>query len=207
MTGIDLAKIDFNDEKNVMLVSVGISNKHLHLSQEHLEALFGKGATLTETKPLSQPGQFATKELVHIVGPKGILENVRVLGPTRPETQVELAQTDARKIGINAPFRISGDLAGSAGCVLVGPKGYVVLGQGVMVAKPHLHLHTSQGKAMGIADKEIIDVYFKGVKEGALFNIVARVGDTGEMDLHLDTDEANAFQLANNQKVLAVKKG
>ncbi len=207
MSYIDLEKIDFNDADNPNLLPVGISNRHLHLSREHLEVLFGKNAALTETKALSQPGQFATAETVTVVGPKGSIKNVRVLGPVRPQTQVELAQTDARKIGIKAPLRVSGDLKGSAACVLVGPAGYVLLEEGVIVAKPHLHLHTKQGEALGVKDKDRVDLYFKGAKEGAIFNIIARVGDTGEMDFHLDTDEANAFQVVPGQRVLLIKRG
>lgn len=206
MSCIDLERIDFNDSQNKNLLPVGISNRHIHLSQEHLEVLFGKGAALTEVKPLSQPGQFATAQLLTVVGPKGCIPKVRVLGPVRPQTQVELAQTDARQSGIKAPVRVSGDLAGSAGCVLVGPEGYVLLEEGVIVALPHLHLHTSQGEALGIKDKDRVDLYFKGVKKGAIFDIIARVNDGGEMDFHIDTDEANAFQVAPGQKVLVVKR-
>jgi putative phosphotransacetylase len=119
---------------------------------------------------------------------------------------VELAQTDARKIGIKAPLRLSGNLRASAGCVLVGPEGSVILEEGVIIAKPHLHLHTSQGEAMGIADGDIVDIYFKGLKAGAIFGVIARVSAKGEKDLHLDTDEANAFLLANGQKALVITR-
>ncbi|MGI5891842.1 MAG: phosphate propanoyltransferase [Bacillota bacterium] len=206
MTCIDLKNINFTDTNNVNLINIGISNRHLHISQEHLEKLFGEGYQLTNLKDLSQPGQYACNETVHVVGHKSCIQNVRILGPVRKQTQVELAKTDAIKIGIKAPLRSSGDLAGSPGCVLVGPCGYVVLEEGVIIAKPHIHLNTSQGEAIGVKDKELVDVYFKGPKEGALFNVEVRVHETFDMDLHLDTDEANTFQLKNKDKALLVKK-
>jgi len=207
MVYVDINNVDFQDKNNPYLVNVGISNRHLHLSQEHLEQLFGRGHQLTATKNLTQPGQFACDETVNIVGPKGMIEKVRILGPVRPETQVELAQTDARKLGIAAPLRNSGDVAGTPGCVLVGPMGYVILEYGVIVANTHIHLHTSQGEALGIKDKELVDVYLKGKKNAAFFDVMARVNPQFAEDLHLDTDEANAAQVENGQKALIVKKG
>ena len=205
MNWTEISTIDFKDASNPLLISVGISNRHLHLAQEHVEKLFGADASLTNIKDLGQPGQYACAECVNIVGPKGMLENVRVLGPNRPETQVELAQTDARKLGIKAPLRNSGDLNGTPGCVLVGPKGYVVLEQGVIVANTHIHLHTSDGERLGITDKELVDVYFKGQKTACLYNVVARVHPDYAGDMHVDTDEANALLLENDAKGLIVK--
>ena len=205
MPVIDPKKIDLNDSSNPFIVPVGISNRHLHVSQEHLEQLFGKGATLTNIKDLTQPGQYACDECVNVVGPKGMIEKMRILGPAREQTQVELAQTDARKLGIKAPLSNSGQLFGSPGCVLVGPKGYVILTEGVIVANPHVHLHTGDGERLGIQDKEMVDIYFAGNKSGAIFNIMARVHPEFALDVHVDTDEANAFQLGNNAKALLVK--
>jgi putative phosphotransacetylase len=205
MSVINPKNIDLNDSANPFIVPVGISNRHLHISQEHLEQLFGKGATLTNVKDLTQPGQYACDECVNVVGPKGIIEKMRILGPTRPQTQVELSQTDARKLGIKAPLSNSGQLDGSPGCVLVGPKGYAILDEGVIVAKPHAHLHTSDGERLGIRDKELVDLYFTGGKSGAIFNIMARIHPEFALDVHVDTDEANAFQLGNNAKALLVK--
>ena len=119
---------------------VETSARHVHLTQEHLEALFGKGATLTHKKDLSQPGQFACEERVTIVGPKRELAGVSILGPVRPATQVELSATDARSIGVDAPIRESGDIAGSGACKIVGPKGEIEISEGVIVAKRHIHL-------------------------------------------------------------------
>jgi len=207
MVNVDINNVDFQDKNNIYLVNIGISNRHLHLSQEHLEQLFGKNYQLTATKDLTQPGQFACNETVNIVGPKGIIEKVRILGPVRSETQVELAQTDARKLGIAAPLRNSGDLAGTPGCVLVGPLGYAILEYGVIIANTHVHLHTSQGEALGIKDKELVDIYIKGKKKVAFFDVMARVHPEFAADLHLDTDEANAAQVENGQMALIVKKG
>ncbi|MCL1816828.1 MAG: phosphate propanoyltransferase [Clostridiales bacterium] len=197
--------IDLNDNQNPFIVPVGISNRHLHISQHHLEQLFGKDATLTNIKDLTQPGQYACAECVNVIGSKGIIEKMRILGPTRPQTQVELSQTDARKLGIKAPLSNSGQLVGSPGCVLAGPEGYVILEEGVIVAKPHAHLHTGDGEKLGIKDKELVDLYFTGEKSGAIFNIMARVHADFALDVHVDTDEANAFQLGNNAKALLVK--
>lgn len=206
MSVIDPKNIDLSDSTNPFVVPVGISNRHLHISQEHLELLFGQGAALTNIKDLTQPGQYACNECVNVVGPKGMIEKMRILGPTRPQTQVELAQTDARKLGIKAPLSNSGQLTGSPGCVLVGPQGYVILDEGVIVAKPHVHLHTSDGERLGIKDKEMVDLYFSGAKSGAIFNIMARVHEEFALDVHVDTDEANAYLLGNNARALLMKQ-
>ena len=206
MHTVDISKIDFTDRSNKFLINVGVSNRHLHLSEEHLHYLFGEGAQLTPTKDLTQPGQFAAAETVTLVGPKGTIEKMRVLGPVRAETQVELAQTDARKVGIKAPLRNSGDLDGTPGCILIGPKGYLVIDKGVIVAKPHLHLNAEQGAALGVKDNDYVDFYFKGAKEAALFRVWARVGPKNEMDLHIDTDEANAFGVGTGSLALLVKR-
>ncbi|MDD2220731.1 MAG: phosphate propanoyltransferase [Clostridia bacterium] len=206
MVCLNLHKIDFKDKNNPFLIGIGISNKHLHLSQADLETLFGEGYQLREKSALSQPGQFAAKETVTIAGPKGAVDNVRILGPVRKETQVELAQTDARRLGIEAPVRLSGDLADSADCVLIGPKGIVNARSKVIIPIPHIHLSDQQAQEMGIKDQDLVDVYFKSkTKSGALFNIVCRVGQGHEKDLHMDTDEANAFQLKNSDFALIVK--
>jgi len=193
------------DEK--FLIGVGISNKHVHLTQEHFEALFGAGAAMTPGKPLSQPGQWAAAEAVHVLGPKGCINNLRIVGPARPYSQVELSQTDAIRLGVAAPLRNSGDVAGSASCVLAGPKGYLILKEGAIIARPHVHLSSAQGAALQLKDKDRVDIYFNGAKKAAYFDIMVRVGDEHEADIHIDTDEANAVALAPGQKGLLVKKG
>ena len=173
-------------------VKIGISNKHLHLSEEHVEVLFGKGHQLTPTKALVQPGQFACEEKVDIVGPKNTLKGIRVLGPVRPETQVELAMTDARTIGIKAPVTESGKLTGTPGCKLVGPCGEVELDHGVMVAMRHVHLNDAQAEEAGVKDGEIVSIKIEG-ERGLIFdNVLVRAGSKHEREVHLDTDEGNA---------------
>lgn len=173
-------------------VKIGLSNKHVHLSKEHLDALFGEGHELTPTKDLVQPGQFASEEKVDIVGPKKTLTGIRVLGPVRPETQVELAMTDARTLGIKAPVRESGHLDGTPGCKLVGPNGEVELDHGVIVAQRHVHLNPQQAIEAGVKDKDVVCLKIDG-ERGLIFdNVVVRAGEKHEREVHLDTDEGNA---------------
>lgn len=172
---------------------VETSARHVHVTQEHLEVLFGKGAALTHKKDLSQPGQFACEERVTIVGPKKELANVSILGPVRPATQVELSATDARSIGITAPIRESGDIAGSGACKIVGPCGEVEISEGVIVAKRHIHLTPADAEELEVKDKDI--VWVKVETEGRkaiLGDVVVRVSDKFARAMHIDTDEANA---------------
>lgn len=173
-------------------VKIGLSNKHLHLSEEHIEALFGKGHKLTPTKDLVQPGQFACEEKVDIVGPKNTLKGIRVLGPARKETQVELAMTDARTIGIKAPVRESGKLEGTPGCKIVGPCGEIEIDHGVIVALRHVHLNDEQAAEAGVKDGEMVSIKIEG-ERGLIFdNVLVRAGAKHEREVHLDTDEGNA---------------
>lgn len=205
---INLENIDLTDNTNEMLVPIGISNKHLHVSQEDLEALFGEGYQLTPHKPLGQPDQYAAVDVVKLVGKKGEVNNIRILGPVRPQTQVELSQTDCRTLGINAPIRESGDLAGSGAVKIVAPNGNEVeLSEGVIIAMTHIHMHTLDGAKMGICDKERVHVVLKGDgRQGIVCDVLARVGDSYALELHLDTDEANAFRVKNGQNALIIKK-
>ena len=173
---------------------VETSARHVHVTQEDLETLFGKGAALTKKKDLSQPGQYACEERIEVVGPKKSLPGVSILGPVRPATQVELSATDARSIGLSAPIRESGDVAGSAGCKLVGPCGEVELKEGVIVAKRHIHLTPADAEELGVKDKDV--VYVKMDTEGRkaiLGDVVCRVSDKFARAMHIDTDEANAI--------------
>ena len=175
-----------------MNVIVEISARHLHLSQEHLDILFGAGHQLTPKKDLSQPGQFACEEKVEVVGPKSSLK-MSVLGPVRPATQVELSLTDARSIGVKAPIRESGVVAGSGACKLVGPCGEVDLAEGVMVAKRHLHIIPEDAEKAGIVDKQIVKLSVKSEERSIIFDdVIARVSAKAATAVHLDTDEANA---------------
>ena len=172
---------------------VETSARHVHLTQEHLEALFGKGATLTHKKDLSQPGQFACEERVTIVGPKRELAGVSILGPVRPATQVELSATDARSIGVDAPIRESGDIAGSGACTIIGPKGEIEISEGVIVAKRHIHLTPADAEELGVKDKEIVWVKLDTDGRKAIFgDVVVRVSEKFARAMHIDTDESNA---------------
>lgn len=173
-------------------VQIGLSNKHLHLKEEDIEILFGKGHKLTPTKDLVQPGQFACEEKVDIVGPKATLKGIRVLGPARPETQVELAATDARAIGIKAPVRESGKLDGTPGCKLIGPCGEIELDHGVMIALRHVHLNPEQAKEAGLKDKDVVSIRIEGERGLVFDNVLVRAGEKHEKEIHLDTDEGNA---------------
>ena len=182
-------------------VEIGISNKHLHLSEADLAALFGAGHKLTVKKDLKQIGQYASEEQVDIVGPKGTLKGVRVLGPTRKETQVELAMTDARGIGLAPPVRESGVLDGSPGCKLVGPAGEVNLAKGVIIALRHIHLSTGEAKEAGVNDKDWVTVKTSGSRPLIFENVFVRVAEAFLGEMHVDTDEGNAAGITNGDKV------
>ena len=172
---------------------VETSARHVHLTQEHLEALFGKGATLTHKKDLSQPGQFACEERVTIVGPKRELAGVSILVPVRPATQVELSATDARSIGVDAPIRESGDIAGSGACKIIGSKGEIEISEGVIVAKRHIHLTPADAEELGVKDKEIVWVKLDtDGRKAILGDVVVRVSEKFARAMHIDTDESNA---------------
>ncbi len=178
-----------------MKVMVETSARHLHVTQQDLETLFGAGAVLSNKKDLSQPGQFATNEKVEVVGPKGSMK-MSILGPVRPETQVELALTDARKLGITAPIRESGDLAGTPGCKLVGPAGEVELDHGVIIAKRHIHFNVEEAKEAGVEDKQIVSVKLDYNGRSLIFgDVVCRVSPKYAAAMHIDTDESNAAAL------------
>ena len=170
---------------------VETSARHVHLTAEAVETLFGKGHQLTNKKDLSQPGQFACEEKVTVVGPKGSIK-ASVLGPTRPENQVELSLTDARTVGIVAPVRESGDVAGTPGCTLEGPCGSVVINEGVIVAKRHIHMTTADAAALGVSDKEIVNVKLDTARPLIFGDVVVRVKDSFALAMHIDTDESNA---------------
>lgn len=174
-------------------ILVETSARHLHVTQEDLEKLFGAGKELSVRKMLSQPGQFATNERVTVVGPKGTLEGLSILGPVRKETQIELSLTDARKLGIVPPIRESGDLAGTPGCKLVGPAGEVELDHGVIAAMRHIHLTPENAEEFGLEDKQIVSVKVDTEGRSLIFgDVVVRVRSDFAPAMHIDTDEANA---------------
>lgn len=179
---------------------VETSARHVHVTQEHLEILFGKGAVLTKKKDLSQPGQFACEERVTVVGPKKELKGVSILGPVRKATQVELSATDARSIGIAAPIRESGDVAGSGACKIIGPEGEVEISEGVIVAKRHIHLTPADAEELGVKDKQIVCVKIDTPERKAILgDVVCRVSENFSRAMHIDTDESNAVGAGRDQ--------
>ena len=186
-----------------MKFMVETSARHVHVTKETLETLFGAGFELTVKKPLSQPGQYASNERVTVVGPKRELANVSILGPCRSADQVELSATDARSIGISAPVRESGDIAGSAGCKLVGPCGEVELKEGVIVAKRHIHVTPEDAVKLGVADKEIVKVACGSEGRKLVFDdVVIRVSEKFATAMHIDTDESNACGGASEGEIV-----
>jgi len=173
-------------------IPIGVSARHIHLSPEHLEILFGKGYALTVLKPLSQPGQFAAAETVAVAGPKGRIERVRILGPARGETQLEISRTDTYTLGIDAPVRLSGRIEGTPGFTIIGPKGEVRAERGAIVAARHIHLHPSDAARMNVADGQTVRVKTEGERAVVFENVVCRVSASFALEMHIDTDEANA---------------
>lgn len=176
-----------------MKFMVETSARHVHVTQEHLEILFGKGYELTKKKDLSQPGQYACEERVTIVGSKKELKGVSILGPVRKATQVELSLTDARSIGVAAPVRESGDIAGSGACKIVGPCGEIEITEGVIAAKRHIHATPEDAEQLGVKDKDIVSVKIDTDGRSLVFgDVVVRVSPSYALAMHIDTDESNA---------------
>lgn len=174
-------------------VLIETSARHVHVSRRVLDILFGEGYELTVKKNLSQPGQFACEERVQVIGPKSSFPAVSILGPVRPETQVELSAGDARSIGVKAPIRESGDLEGSAGCSLVGPKGEVEIKDGVIIAKRHIHMTPEDAEKYGLEDKQVVSVKVDTAERSLIFgDVVVRVSPKYALAMHIDTDESNA---------------
>ena len=188
-------------------IPVGISNRHIHLSKEHVEVLFGKGYELTPFKDLSQPGQYACKEQLTIVGPSlRPIEKVRVLGPVRPASQVEISRTDAYVLKVKPPVRESGKISGSAPITIIGPKGTVTLNEGCIIANRHIHMSIEEGERFGVKDNEYVDIDAFGERRTRFFDVQVRVHKDFRLEMHLDTDDANAAGLANGSMVSKVKK-
>ncbi len=177
-------------------VPVGVSARHVHLCQTDLDRLFGPGYRLKPCKPLSQPGQFAALERITVSGPKGELANVRVLGPVRRQTQVEVTFSDLMRLGIKGMVRMSGDVGGTPGCTLKGPAGEIQIPCGVIVAARHLHLSGPQAALYGVKDGDAVKLRMDGPRPGVLEQIICRVGEGHDLEAHLDTDEANAFGIS-----------
>ena len=201
---IEAVKSGVNNEGDI---PVGISNRHIHLSREHVDILFGKGYQLTQLKELSQPGQYACKEQLTIVGPSmRAIEGVRVLGPERNKSQVEISRTDSFTLKVKPPVRESGDIAGSAPVTIIGPKGIVTLSEGCIIANRHIHMSEDEGKAFGVRDGEYVDVELNGERRSLFYDVQIRVHKDFRLEMHIDTDDANAAGVGNGFKAKLIKR-
>lgn len=174
------------------LVEVEVSARHVHLTDEHIEVLFGKGAKLTPKRPLSQPGQYLSEERVTLIGPKGKKERTAVLGPARPDTQIELSKSDCVDLGVKAPVRMSGDVKGSAPITIVGPCGTLEVSEGAIIAKEHVHLTPDVAQIMGVVDQQHVDVEVFTDRPVIFRDVIVRVSKASSCRMHIDFDEANA---------------
>lgn len=186
-------------------IPVGVSNRHIHLSQEDLNKLFGEGYEMTKLKDLLQPAQFACKETVTIVGPKGPIEKVRILGPVRSKTQVEILKGDCYKLGIGTDARLSGDLQGTPGITIVGPKGSVQTKEGLIIAQRHIHMTPTDAEHFGVYDGQIVSIGIDGSRGGILNNVAIRANDASSLECHIDTEEANAMNANSKTKIKIIK--
>jgi putative phosphotransacetylase len=186
-------------------IPVGVSNRHIHLTEKDLFTLFGEGYKLTNVKFLTQPGQFAAKETVVIRGVKGEIQNVRVLGPVRKASQVEISKTDMFTLGVIVPVRMSGDIKGTPGIEVIGPNGSVTLQEGLIIAKRHIHMHPDEAKQFGVQDNDVVQVKTSGERALIFDQVVIRVHETFALDFHIDIDEANAAGLKTGDTIQLVK--
>ena len=188
-----------------MKVKIGVSARHVHVTKEDVKILFGEGYELTKKSDLSQPGQYACNEQVIIKGPKGLVERVRILGPERDKTQVEVSKTDTFALGINPPVRNSGDLDGASLITIIGPKGEVTKNAAI-IASRHIHATEEDAKKYGFEGKEFVSLVVKGEKPGILENVYVRISDKFSLEVHLDTDDANAFLIKNGDEADLIVK-
>ena len=178
-----------------MEVVINVSNRHVHLCEKDLKILFGENFELTKKKDLVQPGEFASESTLTIKTEKSIIENVRVLGPIRNYTQVEISKTDAYKLGVNPPVRDSGDLEGSEKVTLIGPNGSVELDKGCIIATRHIHMTPDDVKKFGFEGLDVVNVKVGGEKGALLYNVHLKVSEKFKLEMHIDTDDANALLL------------
>jgi putative phosphotransacetylase len=188
------------------LIPVGVSNRHVHLSPEHVEALLGIGHKLTPLRELSQKGQFAANETITLVGPKGIIQHVRILGPSRGVTQCEISRTDGYELGVHPPVRLSGDIQGTPGITLVGANGTVVLSQGLIIAKNHVHMSPEDAQTFQVNQGDRMIVQTIGERPLIFADTIVRVSPHFSLDFHIDMDEANAAHLNTGDSVQVIGK-
>lgn len=188
-----------------ILIPIGVSNRHVHLSRNDLNFLFGEGYQLTKLKDLKQPGQYASNELVTIRGPKGEIQKVRILGPVRDKTQVEISLSDGFTLGIKPPIRESGKLDESVGIEIVGPKGTIRKTKGCIAASRHIHMTPEIARKLNLNDKDMVEVEIPGERKAILGNVLVRVSDKYALEMHVDLDEANACNLKNDDTAKIVK--
>ncbi|PRY20063.1 propanediol utilization protein [Aliiruegeria haliotis] len=187
------------------LVPVGVSNRHIHLSRQDMDALFGPGAVLTRKKASKQPGQYAAEETVILRGPKGEIGKVRVLGPLRKETQVEISKADGFVLGIHPPMRMSGELENTPGVEIVGPHGVVKTESGLIIAQRHIHMLPETAARLGLVNGEEVDVLAEGERGGVLHHVAIRTAEASTLELHIDVEEANGLGLKNDDRVRIVR--
>ncbi|MFG6114777.1 phosphate propanoyltransferase [Halobacillus sp. MO56] len=202
-----MTQLQGNNKKKAE-IPIGVSARHCHLKQEDLEQLFGSGYDLTKKADLSQPGQFAANETVTIVGPKGSIEKVRILGPARKLTQVEVSQTDAFKLGLKPPIRESGNIQGSSPVTLVGPKGSIYINEGLIIAEAHIHMAPDDAERYGVDNGDYVKMRMDSEKRPLTFeNILIRVSPRYKLEMHIDTDEANAASVRTGDTATMIKAG
>ena len=187
-------------------IPIGVSNRHVHLCKKDLETLFGEGYELTKRSDLKQPGQFASNELVTIRGSKGEFENVRILGPIRNKTQVEISLTDSFRLGVKAPIKESGKLEGTPGLEIIGPKGKINVDEGTIVALRHIHMTPKDARLMNVKDGDFVDVEIFGQRRAIMSKVLVRVSDSYRLEMHLDTDEANSVSIKNGDFAILKNK-
>ena len=187
-------------------IPIGVSNRHVHLCKKDLETLFGEGYELTKKSDLKQPGQFASNELVTIRGSKGEFENVRILGPIRNKTQVEISLTDSFRLGVKAPIKESGKLEGTPGLEIIGPKGKISVDEGTIVALRHIHMTPKEARLMNVKDGDFVDVEIFGQRRAIMSKVLVRVSDSYRLEMHLDTDEANSVSIKNGDFAILKNK-
>jgi propanediol utilization protein len=207
MLGLLLEMVKNNGAENPTdnKMPVGISNRHVHLSKTDLVTLFGEGYELTKIKDLSQPGQYACKETLTVCGPRGAIESVRILGPVRSKTQVEILKGDCFKLGTAAPAKLSGDLSGTPGITLVGPKGSILIAEGLIVAQRHIHMTPKDAASFGVTDGESVSIQIDGLRGGIFKNVAIRATETSSLECHIDMEEANAMDLNPKSTITIIK--